>query len=292
MSIIIDKEFESLIPPLTPEEFAQLEENCVKEGIRDALIVWKRDDGNDILIDGHNRFRISAKHAGIMFDVKRMEFADRDEAKLWIIRNQLGRRNIDKWARFDLAKQLESIESKKAKERQIRKPVDSVVPTLAQQSGKTRDKMAEMVGVSHGTYDKMKVIDEKATPQTKQQVRDGKKSINAAFNEIKERERKQVDMSAKAHLEKAESRHEDFKGSKVVGIAEVAQDKKDSIEIARNKSHEIFDAIKKILFISAGGFDYSIISAKTIDKDELLGLQGQLDMAIATLTEIKNQIGG
>ena len=36
MSITIDKEFESLIPPLSPEEFQQLEENCVKEGIRDG----------------------------------------------------------------------------------------------------------------------------------------------------------------------------------------------------------------------------------------------------------------
>lgn len=61
MSIIVDKEFESLIPPLTAEEFQQLEENCLRDGIRDALIVWEQD-GNDILIDGHNRFRIVGKN--------------------------------------------------------------------------------------------------------------------------------------------------------------------------------------------------------------------------------------
>ena len=44
MSIRIDKEFESLIPPLSDEEFAQLEENCVRDGIRDALVVWKVAD--------------------------------------------------------------------------------------------------------------------------------------------------------------------------------------------------------------------------------------------------------
>ena len=290
MSIIIDKEFESLIPPLTPEEFAQLEENCVKEGIRDALIVWKRDDGNDILIDGHNRFRISAKHAGIMFDVKKMEFADRDAAKRWIILNQFGRRNLSAYDRSILALKLKPTIAEKAKEQQIRKSVSQ--KSVEQKPIDTQKELAKVAGVSHDTIHKVETIERKATPEVKQQVRDGKKSINAAFNEIKERERKQLDLSARAHLEKAESRHEDFKSSKVVGIAEVAQDKKDSIEIARNKSHEIFDAIKKILFISAGGFDYSIISAKTIDKDELLGLQGQLDMAIATLTEIKNQIGG
>jgi hypothetical protein len=285
MSIIIDKEFESLIPPLTPEEFAQLEENCVKEGIRDALIVWKQDDGNDILIDGHNRFRISAKHAGIMFDVKKMEFADRDAAKRWIILNQFGRRNLSAYDRSILALKLKPIIAEKAKERQN-------LGLKSDEGGRTDDALGKIAGVGKDTIRKVETIERKATPEAKQQIRDGKKSINAAFNEIKERERKQIDLSARAHLEKTESRHEDFKSSKVVGIAEVAQDKKDSIEIARNKSHEIFDAIKKILFISAGGFDYSIVSAKTIDKDELLGLQGQLDMAIATLTEIKNQIGG
>ena len=41
MSIRIDPEFESLIPPLTADEFKQLEENCVAEGIRDPLVVTK-----------------------------------------------------------------------------------------------------------------------------------------------------------------------------------------------------------------------------------------------------------
>lgn len=80
MSILIDKEFESLIPPLSAEEFQQLEENCLRDGIRDALIVWEQDS-NDILIDGHNRFRIVGKHPTIQFNIKRMEFADRDSAK-------------------------------------------------------------------------------------------------------------------------------------------------------------------------------------------------------------------
>ena len=112
MSITIDKEFESLIPPLSPDEFQQLEENCVKEGIRDALITW-----NGILVDGHNRFKIAAKH-GLHWNEKRMEFADRDEVKLWIIRNQLGRRNLNSFSRSELAIQGKELIAKKAKEKQ------------------------------------------------------------------------------------------------------------------------------------------------------------------------------
>lgn len=166
MSITIDKEFESLIPPLSPEEFQQLEENCVKEGIRDALITW-----NGILVDGHNRFKIAAKH-GLHWNEKRMEFADRDSAKAWIIRNQLGRRNLKEWDRFDLTKSLEEIEKRKAKERMSDGAKGT--PMLAEAKGETRDKMASLIGVSHGTYDKMKAIDDSNDERLKQQVRNYK----------------------------------------------------------------------------------------------------------------------
>lgn len=122
MSIIIDKEFESLIPPLSPEEYAQLEENCVREGIRDPLVVWDSDDG-EILVDGHNRMKISAEHGGIPFQIVRMHFDGRDSVKEWIVKNQFGRRNIPIYMRAWLALKLKPIIAEKAKEQQIRKPV-------------------------------------------------------------------------------------------------------------------------------------------------------------------------
>jgi len=84
----IDKEFKSLIPPLKPEELAQLEQNILAEGIREPLCVW-----GDIILDGHNRYAIAQKY-NLPFEVTRFDFADRETAKLWIINNQLGRRNL------------------------------------------------------------------------------------------------------------------------------------------------------------------------------------------------------
>ena len=231
MSIIIDKEFESLIPPLSSEEFQQLEENCVKEGIRDALITW---DG--VLIDGHNRFKIAAKH-GLPWDEKKMEFADRDEAKLWIIQNQLGRRNLDKWQRFDLAKQQEHIEKAKAKERQGTRTDLNIVPTLAQsEHGKTRDKMASQVGVSHGTYDKMKAIDESDDERLKQQVRNGDISISKGYQIAtgKEIKTKSPAKAKQERIDRAKEEHEEFKESKTVSIAQVQMDKANRQIIASN----------------------------------------------------------
>ena len=49
INLKIDPEFQSQIPPLTDDEFKQLEENILKEGkLLSPLIVW-----NNTLVDGH-----------------------------------------------------------------------------------------------------------------------------------------------------------------------------------------------------------------------------------------------
>lgn len=294
MSITIDKEFESLIPPLSPEEFQQLEENCVKEGIRDALITW-----NGTLIDGHNRFKIAAKH-GLHWNEKRMEFADRDEVKLWIIRNQKGRRNLRPIDLIMLSSEEEKLVAKEAKKRTGGRPSKADTnscPVSAQtrqekRKNSTDYKIAKSIGIGEDTYRKGKTILNSGNSELIQQVRNGEKSIHQGWTDLKEKERRQTDLSAKAHLEKAEERHKDFTESKTVNIADVAQDKKDSAEIARSRYNEIYNAIKKILFIGASNFDYSIISQKTINQDEIRRLQGELNISIEVLKRIKNEIGG
>jgi len=86
--LIIDKEFQALIPPLSAEEKSQLEENIKTEGCRDTLITWK-----GILLDGHNRFEI-CERLNIPFRKMEIDLPDRDAAEDWIDKNQLGRRNL------------------------------------------------------------------------------------------------------------------------------------------------------------------------------------------------------
>lgn len=87
-ALIIDKEFKSLIPPLTPEEFNQLEQNCLKDGILESIKVW-----DNVIIDGHNRHEIANKN-GLVFTVTELNFENRADAIEWIILHQLGRRNL------------------------------------------------------------------------------------------------------------------------------------------------------------------------------------------------------
>ena len=87
-SIVIDTEFQSLLPTLDDETFKLLEENILENGCRDPLVLW----GNT-LIDGHNRYAICSKH-GIQFKTVSKEFASREDVLIWIISAQVSRRNL------------------------------------------------------------------------------------------------------------------------------------------------------------------------------------------------------
>lgn len=88
MKLKIDDEFRKLIPPLKPEERAQLEENLIKEGCRDPLVIW-----NETILDGHNRYEICTRR-DILYSIEAVDLPDREAAMDWIDRNQVGRRNL------------------------------------------------------------------------------------------------------------------------------------------------------------------------------------------------------
>ena len=109
INLKIDPEFQNQIPPLTDDEYKQLEENILKEGkLLSPLIVW-----NNTLVDGHNRYAILQKHPEIYFSTMPLRFENREEAIAWICRNQLGRRNLTpEQKKFLIGKQY-SVEHRK-----------------------------------------------------------------------------------------------------------------------------------------------------------------------------------
>ena len=223
MSITVDKEFESLIPPLSPEEFQQLEENCVKEGIRDALITW-----NGILIDGHNRFKIAVKH-GLLWNEKRMEFADRNEAIRWIILNQFGRRNLSAYDRSVLALKLKPVIAEKAKERMLSGKAN---PSQKSGQGKTDKELAKVAGVSHDTIHKVEAIQNSGNQQLIDDVREGRESINSGYQRV--HPKKTPAQSNKEFIEQAKQEHEAFQNNKTVSIHEAQMDKANRQILASN----------------------------------------------------------
>ena len=285
----IDPEFQSLIPPLSSEEFQQLTENCKRDGILDSLKVW-----NGILIDGHNRYRI-AEEWDLNYQTEEMDFTDRGAVIRWIIMNQFGRRNLSAYDRSVLALKLKPMIAEKAKEN-IKATQNNNSASAYQKSEKqvnTTKELAKVAGVSHDTIHKVETIESKASEPLKEQVKAGQKTINQAYLEIKEKERKQADLSAKAHLEAAKERNEDFKQQKTVTIEEAKQNIEDLAEIASSKIREIRNALKGILFmgamVSGNDFDLSELE-KNAHSYEFRELVQDLGFATEIISKIQEAI--
>lgn len=194
--IIIDPEFNALIPPLLSEEMKALEVSLESDGCLDSLKVWRNGKG-DILLDGHNRREICTR-LGISYKTESVPgVVSRDSAKTWIIHNQFARRNLAPYQRAELALKLERHFAEQAKAEQIRKP-GVVVQKSAQQKeeGKTRSAIAKVAGVSHDTIAKAKLIGEKASEEAKKKLRTGQTTINREYKAIVQRERKVEQVAA------------------------------------------------------------------------------------------------
>ena len=194
-SPIIDPEFHSIIPPLAPEEYELLKENIKRDGCRNALSVWK---DQNILLDGHNRLDICNK-LNTEYRIEYILIPSRAEAVEWIVKNQLGRRNVPPYVRFELIKHLRPVIEARANERQGARTdllEGNIVPNLAQ--GKARDELAKLANVSHGQFDRMAFIDEKAAPEIKEALRKNEITVNAAYTTTKGQLQKQDRLQAVA----------------------------------------------------------------------------------------------
>jgi len=199
----VKKEFKELIPPLTKEEFKQLEDNCLAEGIREKIITW-----NGFIIDGHNRYEIAQKW-DLEYKTESKSFKNENDVKEWMINNQFGRRNLSNYQRSVLALQLEKVFSAKAKENIIKAGQSYSPKEGCQISDKvsintidTKKELAKVANVSHDTIAKVKKIEAVATPEVKAKLSTGEVSINQAYQEIKKEEKKANFEQKKADFEK------------------------------------------------------------------------------------------
>jgi len=197
----IDTEFQNLIPNLFAEELHGLENSIKESGCRVPLDVW-----GDIIVDGHNRYNICVTH-GIDFEVNQIEFANRVDAKIWIIRNQFDRRNLQLYQRGSLALVLEPLIAEKAKEQQVvaGKQHGRGQEKLCQNSDKaiepidTKKEIAKVAGVSHDTISRIKKIKDKGTDEQKAKLESGEFSVNQVYTAIKTKEKRAERVEAIIH---------------------------------------------------------------------------------------------
>ena len=195
----IDEELSGLIPPLTEDEYSRLEQSILDEGCRDAIILW----GN-IIVDGHNRYRICHEH-NIPFKTLHKEFADRNEVKLWMLQNQLSRRNLSDLARVEMVRKCEDAVKAQAKLRQLSGLTNqgSIVSVNLRTRGRASNELGEMAGVSASTYEHATTVLDKAPAPVIEATRKKELSINAAYEVTKLPEEKQAEISKR--IEQGES---------------------------------------------------------------------------------------
>ena len=170
--LTIDDEFKQLIPPLTADEYNRLEESILREGCRDPLIIW-----DNVLIDGHNRYAICNEH-DIPYKTVKYVFSDRDEVKLWMMKNQLARRNLTDIQRINIVRKCEDAIKADANKRMKSGKAD---PMENFPQGTSRDALGKLAGVSGKTYEHAtKVIDEAPT-EIVRAVDNKELSIDAAY---------------------------------------------------------------------------------------------------------------
>ncbi|MBR7801319.1 hypothetical protein [Undibacterium fentianense] len=178
MNIIINQELRDYIDPLTTHEYLALERSLLREGCRDALVLW-----GETLIDGHNRYAICQKHS-IPFTTKQNDqFSSIEDVMLWMIDNHLARRSVSSFQRGVLAlrkkeiitsrRKNKSSQEKAAEAEQVAKEPDPV-------SVETREEIAKVAGLSKPAVAQIEKIRKAATPELVEAVRAGTISINTA----------------------------------------------------------------------------------------------------------------
>ncbi len=173
MELKIDHEFETMIPPLTKEEFKDLEDLIVHDKIiYSPILFW-----NGMIIDGHNRYRIAKAHPEVHYDRRLISFQNRDEARAWICKNQLGRRNLTPaQKKYLIGKQYESEKARHGGDRKSPDGKSSPQSEDLTKGLKTSEKIAKETKTSKayveraGEYAKGLDAAEEALPGIRQMV--------------------------------------------------------------------------------------------------------------------------
>jgi predicted nucleotidyltransferase component of viral defense system len=122
------------------------------------------------------------------FSILEKDFAGTGAAKLWMIDNQNGRRNLTDGWKYQLTQSKKEILLEVGKEN-LKIPTGGknslTLSTIDKVNHNTRDTIANDLGWSTGKVAMADKVWKEATPEIKEQVLTGEVSINQAYKDIK-----------------------------------------------------------------------------------------------------------
>ena len=202
----IDPELKSIMSELAKDEKDTLEKSLLQDGYKGPpIVVWK-----DTIIDGHNRYELCRKH-NIPFQVQEMQFDSKEEVIQWMIRAQIGRRNLNHAQRIQLAERFRPLLEQQARKNQgtrndlLNIPQNlvesdsskNIPPNLGDSKKKRESKsrevnsqLAKIANVSPETYRKgVKVLNSDDNEDLRQDMLSGNKSVDASYKELQRLEK-------------------------------------------------------------------------------------------------------
>ena len=185
-SPVILPEMAELLPPLSAEQSAALEEDLLRNGCYSPVIV----NEDMVIVDGHNRQALCEKH-GLPYTMAVFSFEDLLEAKQWALDTQKGRRNLEKWELGKIALKLKPEIEAKARANMVAggqnyRPKEGLttlsnLPSV-ETAVNTRKELADAVGIGEVTMGKVMQIDENAPEVIKEALDKKELSINKGYD--------------------------------------------------------------------------------------------------------------
>lgn len=184
-SITIDPDFQCIWGDLDEETFNNLKGEIQTDGIRDPLILWKHENRN-VLVDGHNRLRITEQLHINPVPVVWKEFKNKGEAAEWIFSHQINRRNITDGQKAIAMDAIHKAYAEEAKGTQgTRNNIWEKSPKSNPEESRTRTRVAQAVGLSDWKARQAEYVLKNASTEQKEDLRTGKKDLKDVYKEVK-----------------------------------------------------------------------------------------------------------
>ena len=181
----INTEYESLVHPLSEEQYTSLKKSIKESGLWMPIII----NQDKVILDGHHRYKI-CKELEIEITYVERAFENDLFEKKFVIECNLKRRQLNDFQRSELGIPLQEINEKIAKQKMVEGGKSKVSANeKPYHSGK---KTADEIGVSRGTFERAKKIIQRAPEDIKQKLRDGSQhtSISKEYQKLLKQEKK------------------------------------------------------------------------------------------------------
>ncbi len=181
--LLINKEYENLVPPLPNEDYESLKQSIKDNGLWMPIITNEKNE----ILDGHHRFKI-CQELGIKLKHAIRKFTTKAEEIIFVGECNLKRRQLTSLQRIDLVRRLEPHYAEIAKN--LMKSGKKPNPSEMFRKGRVSEKLGNKAQVSSRTYEKGTTVLEKASKKDIAAINKGDKTITKVYREIKKDEKK------------------------------------------------------------------------------------------------------